>query len=128
MGRKKKAMDRPIISHKHRLAVVSRKIMHTVGRKNIEEKFSIWQQYLRRKMEKKSDKQNGEKMGEKMGKKIQRKIKKKIWKKIQKKNHKKMFQLNCRKKLKNGPHKEIRPLNVRKAPYLEGLLFSNIWL
>ena len=41
------------------------------------------------------------------------------------KKSQKIFQLICRKKLKNGTYKKIRLLNVQKAPYLEGLLFSN---
>ena len=42
------------------------------------------------------------------------------------KKSQKMFQLNCRKKLKNGTYKKSRRLNVQKAPYLEGLLSSII--
>ena len=45
-------------------------------------------------------------------------------KNLEKKSQKR-FQLNCRKKLKNGTYKKIRSLDVQKAPYLEGLLFSN---
>lgn len=45
-------------------------------------------------------------------------------KNLEKKSQKR-FQLNCRKKLKNGTYKKIRSLDVQKAPYLEGLLLSN---
>lgn len=48
-------------------------------------------------------------------------------KNLEKKSQKR-FQLNCRKKLKNGTYKKNRQLNVQKAPYLEGLLLFNIWL
>ena len=36
-------------------------------------------------------------------------------KNLEKKSQKR-FQLNCRKKLKNGTYKKIRPRNVRNAP------------
>ena len=76
-------------------------------------------------MEKKSDMQNGEKWEKKNGEKnLGKKLRKKYGKNLEKKSQKK-FQLNCRKKIKNGTYKKIRPLNVQKAPYLEGLLFSS---
>ena len=81
----KKVVEHLVISHKHRLAAISRKNMHTMGRRTWGKNLAFNNNTCQKKWRRKAIGKMGKKMEGKWGKKSREKIKKKIWKKIQKK-------------------------------------------